>query len=135
MPIEHKWLDEAHTLVLILLEGKVTAEDYYAGDARMCAMLDAVEHGVDVICDYSRQYYFAPGYAELVQKMDSLFRPNLRSAVFVGNKLSWELFNLYSTTYESMPFSFSYAETLEEAHEIIRQTRFNGRRPRSPELN
>ncbi|MBI1258947.1 MAG: hypothetical protein GC204_15865 [Chloroflexi bacterium] len=139
MPIEHTWIDEAQTIVMIALEGKVTVEDYFAGDAHMCAMLDSVDHAVDVICDYTGQYYFAPGYADFVQKMDSLFRPNLRSAVFVGNKLGWELFHLYTLAYESMPFSFGYVETLEEAYEMIRQTRFTERltshRPNSPESN
>ena len=139
MPIEHQWMDDAHTLVVITLEGKVTAEDYYAGDARMCAMLDSVDHSVDVICDYSRQYYFGPGYAERVKKMESLFRPNLRSAIFVGTKLSWELFDLYTSTFEAVPFKYTYTETLQEARELIAEIRFEERlierRPPSPESN
>ncbi len=138
MPIRYEWLDEQHTLILISLEGKIVVEDFYVGDARLCEMLDSVHHPVDFISDYSHQHYFAPGYAERVGRMESLFRPNLRFAVFVGNKMLWELFDLYNTNYKQVSFKYGYAETIQEAREWITAMRFDhqfGPRPRYPGLN
>jgi hypothetical protein len=139
MPIEYQWSDETQTLLLVTLKGKVTVEDFYAGDAYLCAMLDSVDHPVDMISDYSRRNYFAPGFGERVQKMDALFRPNLRFVVFVGSKLLRELFDLYNTAYEPVAFQYTYAETVEAAREIITRMRFEerliGPRPQSPQLN
>jgi len=139
MPIEYQWIDEEQTLVLVSLTGKVTIEDFYAGDVRLCAMLDSVTHPVDMISDYTGRNYFAAGYGDRVQKMDSLFRPNLRFTIFVGSKILVELFDLYNTTHEPVAFQYGYAETVEEARERITQMRAEerliGPRPRSPELN
>ncbi|MEO8397570.1 MAG: hypothetical protein ABI700_31530, partial [Chloroflexota bacterium] len=100
---------------------------------------DSVDHPVDMISDYTHRSYFASGYAERVQQMESLFRPNLRSAVFVGSKILWELFNAYNATYKAVSFKYTYAETVEEAREIITEMRFDERlierRPPSPESN
>ena len=139
MPIEYQWVDETQTLVLVTLKGKVPTEDFYTGDARLCAMLDSVDHPVDMISDYTRRNYFAPGYAERVQKMDSLYRPNLRFVVFVGSKLLWELFDLYNANYEPVAFHYTYAETVAEAKETVAKLLFEARlaehRPQTPEWN
>ena len=123
MPISHEWADETHTKVCITLKGQVEYADYYAGDIRMCDMLDGVNHPVDVICDYRHHWFFEPGYADWVQEMESIFRPNLRSAIYVGNKMAWELFNLFTQKYKSVGFVCTYVETMEEAHQVIEQIR------------
>ena len=139
MPIDYQWLDEGQTLVLVTLTGKVAVEDFYTGDIRLCAMLDSVTHPVDMISDYTGRNFFAAGFGERVQKMDSLFRANLRFTIFVGSKLLLELFDLYNVTHEPVAFQYAYAETVGEARERITQMRAEerliGPRPRSPELN
>lgn len=139
MPIEYTWVDEGKTLVLVTLEGKIAVEDFYSGNVRLCAMLDSVDHPVDMISDYTHRNYFAPGYADRVQKMDSLYRPNLRFVIFVGSKMLWELFDLYNAAYQSVAFQYAYTETVDEAYEKISAMRFEERlmmnRPASPELN
>jgi hypothetical protein len=139
MPITYEWVDEMQTLVLVTLKGEVAVEDFYAGDLRLCAMLDSVDHPVDMISDYTNRNYFAPGYGERVQKMDALFRPNLRFVIFVGSKLLWELFDLYNANFEPVAFEYDYAETVAEGRKRIAEMRLNqrliGERPRSPEWN
>jgi hypothetical protein len=92
-------------------------------------MLESVNHRVDMISDYTHRNYFAPGYAERVQKMESLLRPNLRFVVFVGNKLVWELFDLYNSAYEAVSFKYTYAETVTEAREMVAEFRFESSLP------
>lgn len=123
MSITHEWYDETKNLVVITLRGRVEYEEYYAGDERMCAMLDSVDHPVDVICDYSHQFYFAPGYGSLMKDMVSIFRPNLRSAIFVGNKFAWELFDTFTKYFKEVDFICTYEETMEQAQLVLDQIR------------
>lgn len=123
MPITHTWLDDAHTLICVTLEGQVEYAEYYDGDALSCIMLDGVDHPVDMICDYTHQMYFAPGYTENVRQLKSLDHPRLRSAIFVGNPLSWELFDLYVQQTKPVKFQYAYAKTMKEALKLIDRIR------------
>lgn len=138
MPIERKWMDENHRVIYIRLDGKVTAEDFLDSDKQTCAMFDSVDHVVDVIIDYTGQVYFSHDYVDTTNKM-TLDHPHMRSVIFIGNKLGWELFDLYVAQYKEVSFRYTYAPKLEDALELIRQLRteaqIESRRPPSPEMN
>jgi hypothetical protein len=136
MPIELQWMDQAKTLVCARLEGRLEAEDFRQSDAKMCEMLDSVDHSVDAIADYSHQFYFAPSYVETTKALVSTTRPNLRFVVFVGSRMAWDLFEAYVALYGEFRFKSAYAETLETAYEVLRQARLDeAHRPPSPESN
>ena len=138
MPIECEWMNEGKTVLYIGLSGKLEAEDFLDSDVKTCAMLDSVDHPVDVIIDYTRQVYFSAKYVDTSSKM-TLDHKHMRSVIFLGNKLAWELFDVYVTQYQGVAFRYAYAATMEKAYELIDQirieTRLEGRRPNSPELN
>jgi hypothetical protein len=131
-------MDENRTVLYIRLDGKLTAGDFLDSDNQTIAMFDSVDHPVDVIIDYTGQVYFSGDYVDTTNKL-TLDHPNMRSVIFIGNKLGWELFDLYVTQYKKVAFRYTYAPTLEDALELIRQLRaelkIESRRPSSPEMN
>lgn len=51
MPVEVRWYDERQTLIYFRYEGRWTWEDFYAAVDASRAMLDSVDHVVDIIVD------------------------------------------------------------------------------------
>ena len=139
MPITREWLDQDKTILYLRLQGKLKAEDFFDSDDKTIAMLDSVDHPVDLIVDYTGQHFFTPDYVQTSDQM-TLIHKNMRLVIFLGNKLAWELFDLYSRRYDkALSFSYTYAQTLEQALEIINDIRAGKRpisyRPDSPDWN
>jgi hypothetical protein len=139
MPVEPQWIDQEKTLIYITLEGKLDGNDFLNADPEISALLDSVDHPVDIIIDYSAQVYFSPDYAATTGQIKGMEHVNIRSVIFVGNRLAWELFNLYTQQFRDVAFKYAYAPTFEEGRALVRSSRDGKRRtayrPDFPELN
>lgn len=127
MPIYSEWDDAEKTLIFVRLEGKISSREVLAYDEQIRALLGEVTHPVDMIMDYSRQFYFDSEYAETAQKLKAFERANLRLVVWLRGEIAWALFEAFSRNYGGYPFQAAYAATEEEAYEMVRIVRGGGK--------
>ncbi len=123
MPVSVRWGDEGHTLINAAVEGHPETKEYYEVEEKFRTMLHTVSYPVDVIVDLSKQVYFSPHYLENVENLRGFDHPNIRSLIFLGNPMAWELFLVYVRTHGGIPYQYAFAETPDAANELVRRVR------------
>ncbi|MFN8451813.1 MAG: hypothetical protein U0521_25290 [Anaerolineae bacterium] len=123
MSIKLEWLDQEKTLIYAKLEGRTEHEDFVAAEREFRAMVMSTPHVVDAIYDARSQVAFSPRMLETAFYLHRNPYPRLRFVVFVGKNLAWELFLTFVRQFGKMPYRFTSAGDLDEAHALIRRVR------------
>jgi hypothetical protein len=122
MAVHAEWVDEGQTAIYLQLDGDIE-EDFFAADIFLREMLLSLTYEVDVIADYSGQDYLSSHYVDALQKIDDSQRQNLRTLVFLGGEIAWELYNLYTYTFGEIADRCAYAADLDTAYNLVNAVR------------
>jgi hypothetical protein len=87
MAITVDWMDEAQTLVHQHFKGAFTLEEYGVVERETYALIAAVPHLVDVVCDLSEARHLPSNLASLSHRPSQHPPPNLGVTIIVGAPL------------------------------------------------
>ncbi len=122
MAVHAEWIDETQTALYLQLDGDIE-QDFFEADTFLRETLLALGYEVDVIADYSQQDYFSSHYVDALQRIDETRRENLRTLVFVGGEVAWDLYNLYTYTFGEIADRCAYAADLDTAYTLVNAAR------------
>lgn len=125
MSITVGWGDEDKTIIHMLFEQDLTLDDYLAASREAAALLDSVEHQVDMILELKNVTVPKNILAQFPQMKAGphVSRPNFRFGVIVGaSGFAETLLNIYARVFMSKS-RYTVANTLEEAYAAIKEHR------------
>lgn len=122
MAVYAEWVDESQTAVYLQLNGDIE-QDFFEADIFLRENLLALGYEIDVIADYSQQDYFSSHYVDALQPMAEARRQNLRTLIFVGGEVAWDLYNLYTYTFAELAERCAYAADLDTAYNLVNAAR------------
>ncbi len=130
MGIKVVWANDGHTIILEMFEPAWTWEEFIAVSDTEKAMMDTVDHPVDIIAD-ARHTVLPMGalvnMRRILETSASHNHPNGGMYVIVGaNRLLRTFVDIYQRTFSNHGAAIFLAETLEEAYDLIAKKRLAG---------
>ncbi|MBN1965134.1 MAG: hypothetical protein JW910_10845 [Anaerolineae bacterium] len=121
-PIDVQWGNPDRTLVVYTAHGAWEWNDLYDATREAHALLATVNHVVDSIVDVTNAQAFPGGSLWHARRMASARHPNSGRLVYVGgHSFIKAVFDVISRMYRADHPSFLYANTLDEAHALLRR--------------
>jgi|SRR5512133_272689 hypothetical protein len=118
MPIRAEWDNDDKTIVVWTFEGHWTWDDYRNTQLESIAMMNTVEHAVDVIADVTHANLLPSNAFSNYKRLAALAAPNRRRVVVItGNFFMKTMTETYNKLFGETAFIF--ANSLDEAREIL----------------
>jgi hypothetical protein len=125
MSLNVEWDDEEKTIILVTQSGGFAWDEWETVGRELEAMIDSVDHRVDVITDISDLVVPKDTLANFPKaaRMPSLTHPSVGLTVFSGgSRFVQTLANLFDKVYRPGE-KLVFVSTLEEAYEVIAEHR------------
>lgn len=101
MAIKVAWGDDSKTLLVNVYEGRWTLDDFYLAVRQTNALLDSVDHNVNVILDVKNSGLFPKGMMSAVRMLQQKPHVNLGVMVLLGCNIFVRVF--YDTFMKIFP--------------------------------
>jgi hypothetical protein len=123
MAIRVFWDDQDKTVLRYEFSGLWTWDEFHAAMRQGWAMLDSVQHPVDVINDFSVCDFVPPNSLSHFVRAARRTHPNSRHIVVVGvhNPFLRAIGTILGRMFPEMAQKMSYADSLEEARAMLNQ--------------
>ncbi len=120
------WDNTDCTTIFIMIEGKWSWNDIRNLRDQCVRMLNAVSHPVDIIVDQGKATWFPEGYRVSVRRILTNIPQNVGHVVIVStNPLVKQAFHIFVGLNEGVDFRYHFAQTVEEAREILKNLRLD----------
>ncbi len=124
MPITIRWFNAEHTIIQYEFEGRWSWEELHAAIEQVQALMNSVDHRVDIIVDVSGSRGIPAGAITQMRGGTLKASENWGMGVFVGTGAFIKaLLNTFSRVYPQMGERYATADTPEAAHQIILEAR------------
>lgn len=122
MPIQIIWDNEEKTVLRASYIGRWTWEELYVEIDQSNALLDSVEHNVDIIHDWSQSARIPPDAMVHARNLIPKIHPRVRVNIHVGVDSSFTmLWKIFARVYSAIAGrkKFYFVNTIEEARALL----------------
>ncbi|NWF68280.1 MAG: hypothetical protein HXY40_04280 [Chloroflexi bacterium] len=124
MPVTVQWDDDAHTIIYFRLTAPWSWDDYEHGDQQVRALLDSVNHTVDIILDFASMGMLPLNSFPYIRRAAIDIHPNQGMVAILGiNAFLRMLGNAMEAVYPQIATTRRPAASKEEAYRMIAQAR------------
>lgn len=136
MPVEVEWDNPEKTILRVSYLNRWTWDEAFSTRLQSRALLASVDNVVDIMIYMPSDWYPPPNFGENLNKITTSESFNIGLVVIVSQGLMPELYEAFLRSYGPRSFPHTFAQTLDEARQIIddyRQGRWSP--PNSPVLH
>src|SRR5687768_1714927 len=119
MPIDAAWMNDNQDIIVRTYHGRWTPDDLNDSDETISAMVDTVNHRVDIIADMRNSTSFPPNVGGMFDSYHSKRHPRIGLVVVVGREINYELMALLAQRYPDFLRYYAFASSLEDAEQTI----------------
>jgi hypothetical protein len=120
MTVDSRWHDDQKRIVVVRFGGKWTWEEGRINDEHLRALIESVEHSVDVILDMREVHTFPPNSVEnAAQISEEPYKDKLGLCVVLSDRIFFELIAAIGQAIGGYHFDMDYAETMDDALVMI----------------
>src|SRR5689334_14752481 len=129
MPINVNWKDDRHDIIVKTYGGRWTPDELHASEVTLKAMIDSVNHRVDVIADMRITASYPSNTGSLFDQYIAQIHPRIGLIVVLGRELNLEMMRVLADKYSNFLRIYAFAKTPEEAEQTIADDRAGKRIP------
>jgi hypothetical protein len=119
MPVHAYWDDTEKTILVVSFEGRWTWDEYEQMRGTALAMMDSVDHPIDIVYDGPTRILAPPDFVTRIRQQYLTPHRNLRLRIFVGTDEYFQLLWNTFTDVAAPELGARFAETLEDARATI----------------
>lgn len=121
MPVSVAWLDTNKTVLLQVIAGEWSLEDYYALSEQTNELLSSIDYRVDLIADLSRVRTVPGGMVSALRHSQVKNHPNLGLIIVGGltNKFARAMYTMFVKLTPTLKHKFQLADSIEEAMTLL----------------